>query len=279
MTKTEPAPTRLRKLLKLLCLRGLYLSGIVCILACLWFITKLGKPSDARLRSICKSSMKQIMIAVHNYHNDYDCFPPPFTTNDSGKRLHSWRTLILPYMEQHELYDRIKLNEPWDSPHNREAAAKSQHFAQSRLRCPAESGDTNRGLETNFLAIVGPRSVWQVDRSVRLSDITDGTANTICIAESATSGVHWMEPRDLYVGQMSWDINAVPGQGISSYHDSEFRFTDARPVNSGVSHVGILDGSVRFLPTSISSDLLEQLITVDDGLPEEGWGDRLDRSR
>lgn len=184
------------------------------------------------------------MIAVQNYHTDNECFPFPFTTNDSGKRVQGRQMLVFPYLDQQELYDRIKLNEPWVSPHNREAAAAAEHFAKSRLRCPAESGDTNRGLQTSFFAIVGLRSVWQADRMVRRQDITDRTAGTMCIVESATSGVHWMEPRDRYVGQISLNIKAAYGQKNSSYHDSKFVFDDTGLLKSRVSNVGdAWDGS------------------------------------
>ena len=155
------------------------------ILASVWLATQLDKPGDARLRSICESRLKQIMIAVHNYHTDNECFPFPFKTNDSGKRIHSWQMGFCRHLDQQELYDRVKLNEPWDSPHHREAAAAAQHFAQTRIKYRAEPGDTNRGSQTSCFAIVGPRSVWQADSMVRLLDITDRTAGTMCLFEPA----------------------------------------------------------------------------------------------
>lgn len=54
----------------------------------------------AAYRSQCKNNLKQIGLALHNYHDEYQAFPPAYTVDADGKPLHSWRTLILPYMEQ-----------------------------------------------------------------------------------------------------------------------------------------------------------------------------------
>ena len=161
------------------------LLGIVCRLARNCLFTQLDKPGDARLRSICESRLKQFMIAVHNYHTDNECFPFPFKTNDSGKRIQGRQMLVFPCRDQHELHDRSKLNEPGVSPHHRAATTAADKFAQTRLKYPAESGDTNRGSQTSFFAIVGLRSVWQAARMVRLLDITDRTAGTMCLFEPA----------------------------------------------------------------------------------------------
>ena len=285
MFRTRLDYSRLWGLFKLLTLRGLYLSGILCIIGSVLLITTLNRPSESRARIICKHNLKQIVIAVHRYHDDFHCFPPPFTTSERGVRLHSWRTLILPYLDQQALYDRIRLSEPWNSPHNLDVAEKFTSTAQSVYRCqrnPIE--EDGSGSDTNYLAIVGPLAAWQVDRPLSIDDFIDGTVNTLFIVEVANSGIHWMEPRDLYVGQMSMTVNAVYGQGISSYHSEEESpyarivdsFIDSRPVREGVATVSTADGSVFQLPASLPDDLLEQLITIDDGLPIEGWKRHLD---
>ncbi|MDA1162251.1 MAG: hypothetical protein O3B13_04030 [Planctomycetota bacterium] len=69
-----------------------------------------------------------------------------------------------------------------------------------------------------------------------------------------------MEPRDLYIGQMSLEVNGLRGQGVSSYHGCE-----SRCKNAGGCHVGLLDGTYRFIQFSIAPSLLENLLTIDDG--------------
>ena len=68
--------------------------------------------------------MKQIGLALRSYHQDQGRFPPAVVYSPEGRPLYSWRVLILPYLEQKDLYDEFDLNEAWDSPHNRELLAK-----------------------------------------------------------------------------------------------------------------------------------------------------------
>lgn len=59
---------------------------------------------EARRRLQCKYNLKQIGLALHYYHDKYEEFPPAYTVDEHGKPLHSWRTLILPFMDQEPLY-------------------------------------------------------------------------------------------------------------------------------------------------------------------------------
>jgi hypothetical protein len=74
---------------------------------------------EAARRAQCTNNIKQIMLAMHNYHSANNSFPRDITDKD-GKPLLSWRVAILPYIEQAELYNKFKLDEPWDSPHKKE---------------------------------------------------------------------------------------------------------------------------------------------------------------
>ena len=74
---------------------------------------------EAARRVQCVNNLKQIALAMHNYHSANNAFPRPASLDEKGKPLLSWRVAILPYLEQQELYDKFKLDEPWDSPHNK----------------------------------------------------------------------------------------------------------------------------------------------------------------
>jgi len=80
----------------------------------------------------CMNHLKQIRLALDFYHDEYNALPPAYTTDANGKRLHSWRTLILPYMEHAALYKQINLSKPWNDPVN--SALSSQMPEQ--FRCP-----------------------------------------------------------------------------------------------------------------------------------------------
>lgn len=279
MSTDSPRATRRLETRTWLAFRILLYCGLLA-LAVAVLLPSLGHPPEAHWRSRCRNNVKQIVLALHNYHDVYGTLPPPFTTGEDGQRLHSWRTLILPYLEINSytdsnepvgLYDEIRMDEPWDSPHNIEVGKKRQPAIGQFFHCPSdplEVADFHENV--SYLAVVGPRTVWNSDSPVSVRDVIDGASQTIAFVEVADTGIHWMEPRDLHIGQMSLEVNGLQGQGISSYHGSE-----GRTKHAGVSRVGVLDGAASNLPASISSDLLKQLLTIDDGLPLAPWGQSL----
>lgn len=80
-------------------------------------------PGWVMRRCQCANNVKQILIALHNCHDDHGSFPPAYVADESGRPIHSWRVLILPYMDRQDLYDQYDFHEPWNSPGNRELLA------------------------------------------------------------------------------------------------------------------------------------------------------------
>lgn len=146
---------------------------------------------EAPRRSQCRNNLKQIGLALLDYHDQYGTFPPPFTVDAHGKRLHSWRTLILPYVDQAPLYKRIDFSRAWNDPINAEAAKATPLV----YHCPGMAGDVTR---TSYLAVVSPEGAFQPGKSTTLKDIADGSSQTLLVLETTASRcVHWMEPTDL----------------------------------------------------------------------------------
>ncbi len=208
----------------------------------------------AARRSQCNNNLKQIALALHHYHGKYGCFPPAYVADKNGRPMHSWRVLILPFMEQKRLYDQYRFDEPWDGPNNRHLAAT----VLQAYRCPSD--DSGSPTDTNYVAVIGPETAWPGSKCIGQNDIGDGTSNTILVVEVHQSGIHWMEPRDLHVIQMAPGINPKAGQGISSAH-------------LGGAQVAFADGSTRFLSESIAPATLGKLLTIRGGesLTEAEW--------
>jgi len=164
------------------------------------------------LRTTCSNNLKQIILALQNYHDVYKSFPPAYVADANGKPMHSWRVLILPFLEHQALYDQYHFDEPWDGPNNRQLASTTQKI----FECPAD-GNHGKG-QTSYVAIVGPGTAWPGTKWIDVADIKDGLSNTILVVEVHNSGIHWMEPRDLDVSQMAMTVNAKSGKGISSGH-------------------------------------------------------------
>ena len=108
---------------------------------------------DAARQAWCGTG--QLRLAIEIYHDSHGTFPPAFIADEDGRPMHSWRTLVLPYMEQHDLYDRYDFDEPWDGPNNRRLAAEEL----SVFRSPADQSPPRPGI-TNFAAVVGPETAW-----------------------------------------------------------------------------------------------------------------------
>src|SRR5688572_4292944 len=115
--------------------------------------------------------------------------------------MHSWRVLLLPYLEQSDLFKQYDFKEPWDGPNNRKLADKMPKVYA--LHAKPSLGN----VTTNFLAVVGPNTAWPPGRRIGYKDVVDGTGQTILIVENDGAGVHWMEPRDLRLAEMSFVVN------------------------------------------------------------------------
>lgn len=164
---------------------------------------------EAALASVCHGPLNQMQVALANYHAYYGRFPPAYLADADGRPMHSWRVLILPYIEEQELYDAYNFDEPWNGLNNSKLADKMPRMFHMRSEPPSSS-------MTNVVAIVGPGTAFPGSKSTRMEDFTDGSGNTILLAEVADSNFHWLEPRDLHVDEMSFTVNDPSRPSISS---------------------------------------------------------------
>ncbi len=201
----------------------------------------------AARRTQCRNNLKQIGLALHNYHDVYGSFPPATTADANGRPLHSWRTLLLPYLDQRQLYESIDLSRPWDDPVN----AALHDKCPSTYRCPSAAIDADQTL---YMAVVAPGGCFASNRATKISEITDGTSNTIVVVEVPLSqSVHWMAPYDD-------DRNSVVSMGE----------------NSELAHSEIVqglmgDGSVQPIGRELSPGTLLEMMTIDGGEIVEEW--------
>ena len=145
----------------------------------------------AARRMQCQHNLQRIVLALHAYHDAYQVLPPACTVDAHGQPLHSWRTLVLPYLDQQALYDKIDLSRPWDDPANAEVCKTHVPCYQ----CSELWDPTNH--TTTYLAVVTPNSCLRPTGSRRMSDLTDGRAETLLVIETdATHAVPWMAPLD-----------------------------------------------------------------------------------
>jgi hypothetical protein len=226
-------------------------ATLLFVIGLFFFVFALSLPAlhSARIagrRSQCTSNLKQLGLGLQNYADYYKCFPPVYTTDAEGKPMHSWRVLILPFIEERPLYDKYDLNEPWDGPHNRLLAK----LTPAIFRCPEDA--KNPAGVTNYVAVVGPETIWQPDHSTRFADITDGSSYTIAVIEASGAGINWMEPRDLPFSALDQGINPKQGEGVSSHHP-------------GAVVAMFADGHTQTIQEDISLETLKALFTKAGG--------------
>lgn len=215
---------------------GVY-GGITVILIGLFF-PNMNRGREVGRRTQCKNNLKQIALALYNYHDVYDVFPPAYTVDENGQRLHSWRTLILPWMEQDELYKKIDLSKSWDHPVNAEAFKTTPH----NIRCPGTDVPNDF---TTYLAVVGENACFHPTKPRAISEITDGTSNTIMVIEvPVKQAVHWMSPHDA-------DEQTVLNISL-----------DDKLAHTGGVQSAFADGSARFLSMTMAPETRRAVISI-----------------
>ena len=169
---------------------------------------------EAAYRSQCICPLAQIRHALLNYHDVCGSLPPAYVPDANGKPMHSWRVLILPFLEERDVYARSDFHEPWNGPNNRRLADK---IRSELFQCPRRRHSRD-SLITDYVVVVGNDTMFPGAQSRSIKDITDGVENTIAVVEINNSDIHWMEPRDLQFEEMSFIINDPSSPSISSEH-------------------------------------------------------------
>jgi hypothetical protein len=216
------------------------------------FAAMTGHPREASRRAQCKNNLKQIGLALHNYHDEKGTFPPAA----NGTNAMSWRIAILPFLDQRETYRRYQQDTSWDSPANLPLA----HQKLPEIVCPSNGDPQNAAGQwySSYSMPTGSHSVGANPQGTKLGAITDGSSNTLLVVEACGARIVWTDPRDVNIQTQPAGINLNgPRSGesagwLSSHH-------------SHGAHTLFGDGSVRFIHDKIDPNLLQKLATIDGG--------------
>ena len=207
---------------------------------------------NADLSRTCQAYMKRLGLALQHYDDRYGQFPPAYTVDKEGNKLHSWRTLILPFLELQNFYDQLRLEEPWNSPHNLSIFKKNDPVSdESRLLDPSpfyRSPKCPSSIDkdyTNYAMIIGPGCPSDGPNGWRLKELANGSSYSIMLVETK-SPIRWYEPKDIDVSTLYGEPFASDPV-IGSFH-------------RGVFLTAFCDGSVHPVSESIKKDTLRALI-------------------
>jgi len=238
---------------------GAIVSAI--ILACLFFaIIRLGGQSVSRMtagrdQSISIRNLQQIADALNAYAADHGNYPPVAITDNSGKPLLSWRVLLLPYLDEEDLYNEIDRTVSWDDPINMTVFPRMPTVFQHPTA-------TNQNLynQSGYYLITGPGTLFPKSGPLGPNDIIDDPTQTILVIEAKPGMIpgSWTQPIDVDYAAMQGNIGGDPSTEVGGLLDD------------GVA-MATTDARGHFLPNTTDPQILRSLITPRGGerLPDD----------
>lgn len=209
----------------------------------------VGAARGAARRAQSSNNLKQILLALHNFHDVNTKLPAAHTLDKDGKPALSWRVMILPYIEQEQLFRQFHLNEPWDSDHNKQLIEKMP----VTFRSPESKTEPGK---TNYLGLAGEKGIFVkaegaarngLAMGIGFAAVTDGTSNTAAVVEvDDDRATIWTKPDDFEP-----DVDDV------------LKFLGN--LQAGGFNMGMMDGSVRFIGNTIDRNVLKAIFTRNGG--------------
>jgi hypothetical protein len=196
---------------------------------------------------VCRRHIRQLSMAISVYVDVYGAYPPPVTFDKEGNAMHSWRALILPYVDETLQYD---YSVSWDHPNNIPLHNKMPR----EFRCPCESDGHKAHCESSYDMIF---DFEKRDRVVR-----KGSNKNLLLVEVFNTGVNWLQP-------VSVDIDDI-SKGVKPFNDliPSLRPGSKHPIAENDNNryfFSVTDhGQLLILSTDISPELLKILAERDD---------------
>ena len=227
-------------------LGGLAVMGFLCAgvaIALLLPAVSAARASARRMSSM--SHLKQLGLALHNYHDAYNTFPPAVVTDDDGKPLYSGRVLLLPFMEENAVFQQFDKSKAWNSPENQAISATVLKVFLD----PAHPGNPSEP-RSDYVFVTGKGTIFEGNKAANFAAVVDGMSNTIMMIQTAGGPKNWAEPVD-------W--NAESGAVPPGNHPK-------------VTLTLFADGSVRAINTQAMQGAVKELTQRADGnvLPNLG---------
>ncbi len=266
----------------------LVVIAIIAILIGL-LLPAVQKVREAAARSTCQNNLHQIALALHNYHSANECFPPGCTNTPGSAAQWGWGTMILPQLEQGNLYNALNpTGQTMSAAFNNPTSLAALQTPVSTFLCPSDlpgtlgdlndnrkflkavSGQSIAIAKSNYIGNGGnvggspPDGIFGIASRVKMTDIADGTTFTLLVGERDRGSAATNDGRfaGLWAGESN-EAAIVGTQAIFSL--TKFRMftgengTLFNPEQAyGSQHNGkaganfaLCDGSVRWIPNTI----------------------------
>jgi hypothetical protein len=201
---------------------------------------------EAAQRNRRIKQFRQLALAFANYESAHGVFVGQANYDQAGQPLLSWRVHLLPYLDQQMLYAEFHLDEPWDSPHNRQLIERMPNVYSDpagAVRHVAGAGRTTLVAPVADETLFPPREALPEGEPLRIRDVKDGISNTIVFIEVVPErAVVWTKPED-------WNVNlAHPLEGVKRTERSGFI-------------AAFCDAHVRYITNDIDAQKLLAMLT------------------
>ena len=268
----------------------LVVIAIIAILIAL-LLPAVQQAREAARRSTCKNNMKQLGLALHNYHDAHSAFPSGRMRTTISEYLgHSTQTILLPYIDQAPLYNQMNFTIGFNSAPNRAAG----ETILTAFLCPSnpttegvnytgglppdaarthyvgisDSGTGRRG--SSSIVVSNGNGLFFWNSKVKIRDIIDGTSNTLAFCEVVSTGAStygspaWVAYGD-GIGTANgvnapWQTNGGKMPLTHNMYNGD-AFSGPASFHTGGCHFTLADGSVRFLSENMSQIVLTALTT------------------
>ncbi|QDV66605.1 Type II secretion system protein G precursor [Rosistilla carotiformis] len=276
--------------------QGFTLVELLVVIAIIGILVGLLLPAvqaarEAARRMQCSNNLKQLGLALHNYHDTHLAFPAVAMPYTEGLSLH---VSLMPYIEQQNLFDQFILNEAFSSTNNRPLT----QTINAAFICPSATekvaDDTSADYTTHYYGVLGPTGInpnsgtaykertngghggsseqglFFQRRYRAFSDILDGTSNTLAFGE-----ISWTDRNGLSTRYRAytrggtidshWGSAKNVAHPINSDYTANFNDMSFGSNHPGGIQVGVCDGSVRFIGETVDFNTYLSVASMDGG--------------